>query len=73
MTAPRFGGLETPAEILTRWEKDGNCVVACPECEVFYKAASEGKRPYDIFAPRHTPSEFCRSGSKPHCTCDSCF
>ncbi len=27
----------------------------------------------DGFGPRHWPSEYCRSGQRPHCTCDTCF
>lgn len=74
MTAPRRGeGLETPREILTRWEHEGMCSPMCPECKVFYEAVSVGKKPYDIIAPRHVPSEMCCSGSKPHCSCDACF
>ena len=23
--------------------------------------------------PRHNPSSHCRSGKRPHCTCDACF
>jgi hypothetical protein len=23
--------------------------------------------------PGHEPSSFCRSGKRPHCTCDSCY
>lgn len=25
------------------------------------------------FGPRHQPSSMCRSGKRPHCTCDACF
>lgn len=25
------------------------------------------------FHPPHEPMHFCRSGRRPHCSCDSCF
>lgn len=29
---------------------------------------------YSVFGgPGHEPSSMCRSGKKPHCTCDTCF
>lgn len=27
----------------------------------------------DPMMPRHTASERCESGKRPHCTCDTCF
>lgn len=27
----------------------------------------------DPMMPRHTASEHCESGKRPHCTCDTCF
>ena len=27
----------------------------------------------DSMMPSHTPSQFCLSGKRPHCTCDVCF
>ncbi len=38
-------------------------VPGCRECEV-----------YSVFGgPSHHASSFCRSGKRPHCTCDTCF
>lgn len=72
--APRRGeGFETPQEVLARWEKEDNCLSTCSECKAFYEAAKEGKMPYDVFMPRHGASKECKSGKRPHCTCDSCF
>ena len=35
----------------------------CPSCRV-----------YSIFGgPSHNPSPMCRSGKRPHCTCDACW
>lgn len=31
------------------------------------------RRPARGFAPSHTPSAYCASGKRPHCTCDTCF
>ncbi len=36
----------------------------CPYCDKF------GDEP---MMPRHTASELCESGKRPHCTCDTCF
>lgn len=31
------------------------------------------RRPAVGIGPRHKASDFCRSGKRPHCTCDTCF
>lgn len=36
-----------------------------PECQ--YRTSHYG------ISPRHTAGTYCRSGRRPHCTCDSCF
>jgi hypothetical protein len=33
----------------------------------------EFRRPARGFAPRHKASDYCMSGRRPHCTCDTCF
>lgn len=41
-------------------------VRSCISCETF---RADGL----VMFPRHVPNGYCRSGSLPHCTCDSCF
>ena len=38
----------------------------CAECRKY----SEEKI---TFHPRHTPSSYCESGKRPHCTCPICW
>lgn len=64
---------ETPREVLNRWETEGISVPTCRGCEVFYEAVARGEMPYNVFASRHRASKECKSGKRPHCTCDSCF
>jgi hypothetical protein len=33
----------------------------------------EFRNPARGWAPRHNASEYCMSGGRPHCTCDTCF
>mgnify|MGYP006921388292 CR=1 FL=1 len=64
---------ETPADVLARWELEGQCSPTCAGCKPVYERVARGEFPYGLFAPSHVPSEACSSGRKPHCTCDSCF
>jgi hypothetical protein len=57
------------AEQIRRMEKTGSIVRGCLACREFYDAPN----PLDVFAPRHTASQRCESGKRPHCTCDTCF
>jgi len=61
---------ETREEMLTRWENQGCLVRDCPSCQEFYRSPG---MPSNVFAPRHTMSDHCKSGQRPHCTCDTCF
>ncbi len=46
----------------------------CRGCqEMFIPRILSGVHFTDIFAPRHKPSINCKSGKRPHCTCDTCF
>jgi hypothetical protein len=63
-----FGNSETRAERLERWEKMGIYDPNCSGC----KPILDHPR-LDPFQPSHKPSSYCRSGKRPHCTCDSCF
>lgn len=44
-------------------------VEGCKTCDKQY--AEHGNK--SVFAPSHNPSKRCKSGSYPHCTCDTCF
>lgn len=55
-------------------EEIGSIDPDCNYCHrIFYPQLLEGKRLFDIFAPRHKASNRCESGKHPHCTCDTCF
>lgn len=46
----------------------------CPYCDRERTAAEQHNRnPNTTFMPPHDPSRYCKSGSHPHCTCDTCF
>lgn len=64
-----YGTSETRGERIMRLEELGTINPFCDYCQEFYKA----KDPATHFAPRHTASPGCRSGKRPHCTCDTCF
>jgi hypothetical protein len=54
-----------------RYLKDGEHRVG-----VFFRCGIDGCtfRQYpEGFQPGHTASSYCRSGKRPHCTCDTCF
>lgn len=63
-----FGNSETRAERLARWEASGFIDPNCPGCREQYAHPT-----LNAFMPSHKPGGGCRSGSRPHCTCDSCF
>lgn len=63
-----FGASETRAERIARLEAAGNLSPSCPGCREFYAHPTLGP-----FAPSHRPNPYCRSGKRPHCTCDACF
>lgn len=63
-----FGASETRAERLARWEAQGFYDPTCAAC----KPVAEHPT-LNPFQPRHDPNPRCRSGKRPHCTCDSCF
>lgn len=48
-------------------EKFGKRNVQHPECQQCYEQS--------VFrgGPSHAPSSRCRSGQRPHCSCDTCF
>lgn len=69
---------DTTAEIrdaeIARREAAGLLDSECGGCREFYVFYRERWTPgADLFAPSHKPSSRCRSGSRPHCTCDTCF
>lgn len=59
-------------EKIERLEKNGCIDPECDFCQkTFYpKLRTTGER---AFAPSHTAMSHCRSGKRPHCTCDGCF
>lgn len=63
-----FGTSETREERLRRWEVMGIYDPNCPMC-----AAIPDHPTLSPFQPSHKPSSMCRSGKRPHCTCDACF
>lgn len=58
--------VETKPQRVARLERQGCIVRGCKGCEVLFENP-------DTMAPRHKPSERCKSGKRPHCTCDTCF
>jgi hypothetical protein len=62
--------VETRSDVIARGEAEGWLVKDCPGCHEFYETPL---MPYDVHAPGHVPSQFCESGRKPHCTCESCW
>lgn len=63
-----YGASETREQRIARWEAMGSIAPGCPSCREFYDHPT-----LDAFAPRHRASRYCRSGGRPHCTCDLCF
>lgn len=50
----------------------GSIEKACKYCErELYPQYKKGN--FNVMAPRHKASNRCKSGKKPHCTCDVCF
>lgn len=60
--------METKEQKIARLEAAGIIVPTCPGCRYWYEHPTA-----DPFAPSHRASNSCRSGQRPHCTCDSCF
>jgi hypothetical protein len=58
------------AEQIERMEATGSIDPGCVYCQREFYAA---ENPVRVFAPRHKASGGCRSGARPHCTCDGCF
>lgn len=63
-----FGASETRAERIARMEAMGSLVPGCAGCREFYEHPRLAP-----FAPSHRSGARCRSGGRPHCTCDTCF
>lgn len=63
-----FGATETRAERIQRLEVLG---VLAPDCETCKPAYAHPT--LSAFMPQHKAGAFCRSGKRPHCTCDGCF
>lgn len=57
---------------IARWERDGLLDPTCSICQEWFYARTD-TMPRDVFAPRHRAGLSCRSGSRPHCSCGSCF
>lgn len=59
-------------ERIAHYESTGAIAAGCRLCdEAAYPVLRAG---HDMpFMPRHTASSRCRSGHRPHCTCDTCF
>lgn len=63
-----FGSTETRAQRIARLEGMGLLDPTCPACQEQYRHPT-----LSAFAPSHKPGAYCRSGKRPHCTCDGCF
>ena len=63
-----FGNSETRAQRLERLTAMGTYDPDCKSCEELAKHPT-----LNPFMPSHKPVSTCRSGARPHCTCDSCF
>lgn len=63
-----FGNSETREERLKRWEEMGSYDPNCLTCREI--PAHPTLTP---FMPSHKAGRYCRSGARPHCTCDGCF
>lgn len=55
-------------EAIKRLEDMGILVPGCSGCKEKYEHPT-----LCPFAPDHIPSKNCKSGKRPHCTCDTCF
>jgi len=49
----------------------GAFLPGCPTCDEERARIEETGKP--DWSPSHHASVRCRSGSRPHCTCDACF
>jgi hypothetical protein len=67
---PSMQPRETRSEALARWEREGFIARDCKGCEEFYDTP---EYPWAVFAPRHTASPRCESGSRAHCSCGICW
>lgn len=63
-----FGASETRAERISRLEELGVIDPACAACREAYEHPT-----LSAFMPSHKAGRYCRSGARPHCTCDGCF
>lgn len=63
-----FGNSETRAERLVRWAEMGVFDPDCKSCEEMSAHPT-----LNAFMPSHKAGATCRSGARPHCTCDGCF
>jgi hypothetical protein len=65
---------EERRERIKRLEQEGFLDPNCPTCQdEFYPWYLEHDGGSGPFAPSHKPLSSCKSGKRPHCTCDSCF
>lgn len=44
-----------------------------PDCAYCQRTFLAAENPASVMAPSHRASAGCKSGSRPHCTCDACF
>lgn len=63
-----FGATETRAERIARLTNLG---LVDPDCA--YCAEALAHPTLSAFMPSHRASPGCRSGRRPHCTCDTCW
>jgi hypothetical protein len=58
-------------EALGQAESSGLLDPNCKSCAEVYEALRAGRR--WPMGPSHKASPSCESGSRPHCSCDTCF
>jgi hypothetical protein len=63
-----FGASETRQERLARWQAEGMYDPDCRHCQ-----AARDSPSLAIPGPTHRINPRCKSGGRPHCTCDACF
>lgn len=75
--ADSYGDYEQPTRKIEMGPRAGQIVtdgaklyVDCETCQSYKKALLKNGT---YFGPSHSASQFCRSGKRPHCTCDTCF
>ena len=66
--------MEAIEDYIKKITESGDYDPDCKTCKnVIQPELVLGFKLSDIFCPNHKPSKNCKSGKRPHCTCDACF